>query len=142
MRRPLFRRRPMAGARAATMGPGLPACAAGFAFEGEPQAGLAPANRLIAMTRPLTLLLLLVAGAPLARAADPTPPRFRLTEARLRVEPVSADGRFRVEALRLAGTLPGSSATSRFTLKNATPSKALCNPAPAAAIFGNGFESP
>lgn len=90
----------------------------------------------------LLIILLLCLGAPLALASEPTTPRFRLTEAQLRVEPVSADGRFRVGALRVTATVPGSAATPRFTIKGSTPSKALCNPVPPPTIFGNGFEDP
>lgn len=94
------------------------------------------------MNRPFATLLLLLAAAPLAQATDAPTPRFRLVEAQLRSEPVSADGRFRVGPLRVIDSVPGSATTSRFTIKSATPSKALCNPVPPPAIFGNGFEDP
>lgn len=92
-------------------------------------------NRLIAT-------LLLLAAAPLALADADDTPRFRLAEAQLRAEPLSADGRFRIGALRMVDRQPDAGVPPRFAIKATTPSKALCSPVPPPRIFGDGFENP
>lgn len=88
------------------------------------------------------LAALLLSSAPLALAGDEPAPRFQLNAAKLSVKTQSADGRFRVDALRVAERQPDSDPSGRFTLRGTTPSKALCNPVPPPRIFGDGFENP